>query len=261
MIEYGFSNQDALFDQIDIIYEENSSCNFILKYYSKDDHIHFHHLVEKVYSEKNSTGNITFLNMLNSNSKSFYSLNNQLDDSSSVVHNVMDIGASIKVNNVYSKLCGLSSKNYLNTIYFGQEDDILDYQYYLQNLGIESHSKMNIQGVLKDHSQKKFRGTIDFIKGCKQSIGEENENCVLLSDDCISRSLPQMLCEEEDVVGSHGVSSGRVSDEKLFYLMSRGYSRKDAEKMLVMSGFQTILQAVPSSLQDELLDCFNQRLS
>ena len=261
LIEYDFQKDDILFDVIDITYEENSSCSFVFKYVSKDQENHFHHLIEKVHSGDSSSGNITIINQLNEKSKSFYALENSLDENSSIIHTLIDIGASLKINNVYSELTGFSSQNCLNTIYFGQDHDLLDYQYYLKNIGKETHNTMNVQGVLKDFSHKKFRGTIDFIEGCSHSIGEEQENCVLLSDDCISRSLPQMLCGEEDVVGSHGVSSGKVSEEKLFYLMSRGYSKKEAEKILVMAGFQEILQNVPSSLQQDLMDCFEQKLS
>ena len=210
---------------------------------------------------KRSSGNITFINMLNSNSKSFYALENSLEDFSSIIHTIIDVGSSIKINNVYSEVKGFAAQNSLNTIYFGKDQDLLDYQYYLKNIGEESNNYMNVQGVLQDSSHKKFRGTIDFVKGCSSAIGREQENCVLLSDDCISRSLPQMLCGEENVIGSHGVSSGKVSEEKLFYLMSRGYSKKEAEKVLVMAGFQEILQDVPTYLQNDLVNYFNQILS
>ena len=120
---------------------------------------------------------------------------------------------------------------------------------------------MRVEGAINDNTKKVFRGTIDFIEGCKNSIGDENENCVLLSDNVISRSLPQMLCHEEDVVGSHGVSSGKVDEDKLFYIMTHGYSRKEAEKLIVMANFSKILSNISdNNIRDEITNIVEDKI-
>ncbi len=71
-----------------------------------------------------------------------------------------------------------------------------------------------------------------------------------------------MLCEEENVVGSHGVSSGKVSDEKLFYIMSRGLSRKDAERLIVLANFSSILKDIPSEeIRESIMRQVEEKLS
>ena len=125
--------------------------------------------------------------------------------------------------------------------------------YYLKNIGEESVNNMKVEGSIDDFCVKNFRGTIDFIKGCCNSVGDENENCILLSDSCRSRSLPQLLCGEENVIGSHGVSSGKVDLEKLFYIMSRGYSMKDAERLILLANFNEIINFIPDSLIKEYI--------
>ena len=244
-ISYDFKNQDVLHSNIHFIYGENSSCDFILTMKSMDEGSHFNYLIEKVVSNKNSCGNITFLNLFNQNSNMFYALENDVLENASITHTIIDLGGKTRLYNVYSSLLEKNAVNHLNTIYIGKNDSLLDFNYYLKNVGKESNNQMKVEGVLGDTCHKNFRGTIDFIKGCCHSIGEENENCVLLSDTCRSRSLPQLLCGEEDVIGAHGVSSGKVSEEKLFYLMSKGYSKKEAERLLVLGKFDTILQQIP----------------
>lgn len=261
-ITYNFEKGDSLISQIQITYEDNSNCDFVLFMNSKDEEVHFSHLVEKVISSKSSSGNITFVNFLNSKSQSFYALENEVEENANIIHTIVDLGGHTRLYNVSSDLVGFRSMNTIHTLYIGQKDEVLDYQYYLKNIGKESNNQLKVEGALTDNSQKIFRGTIDFIKGCSQSIGEENENCILLSDTCRSRSLPQLLCGEEDVVGSHGVSSGRVSEDKLFYIMSRGYSKKDAERLIVFANFLSLLSLIPSEeLRENIVSRIEEKLS
>ena len=69
---------------------------------------------------------------------------------------------------------------------------------------------------------KLFRGSIDFVKGCAGSVGNEKEDVLLLGDDVVNQTIPLILCAEEDVEGNHGASIGELDEKTLFYLMSRG---------------------------------------
>ncbi len=260
ILEYEFSNDDVLIDKINFNYEENSSCNFIIIYKSVDNNKHFHHLLSRINSNINSKGSITYINLLNDISDNFIAIENDSLISSTISNNIIDIGSNIKVNNVYSNVYN-NATNYLNNIYLGSNNNIIDMNYYLNNIGENSKNIMRVEGAINDNTKKVFRGTIDFIEGCKNSIGDENENCVLLSDNVISRSLPQMLCHEEDVVGSHGVSSGKVDEDKLFYIMTHGYSRKDAEKLIVMANFSKILSNISDNkIRDEIINIIEDRI-
>ena len=254
MINYGFSKDDALISKITFNYEENSCCNFVINYDSIDNNSHFNHLYEVVNMNDNSSGNISIVNTMNNNSYNFISIESTNNNSSNLTHNIIDLSGKVRVYNVYSDLFE-NSINALNNIYIGKNNSIIDMNYYLRNIKESSINKMKVEGSITDNCVKNFRGTIDFVKGCSNSIGEESENCILLSDTCRSRSLPQLLCGEENVVGSHGVSSGKVDLEKLFYIMSRGYSKKEAEKLILLANFNNILNLIPdSNVRDNIIN-------
>ena len=103
-------------------------------------------------------------------------------------------------------------------IYIGKEKDILDMNYYMFNKGEKTNSNIEIAGALFDESNKNFKGIIDFIEGSKNAVGYENENCLLFSDKAISKSLPMLLCHEEDVSGTHSVSTGKPDEDKLIFI-------------------------------------------
>ena len=260
ILSYDFSNNDVLIDKINFNYEENASCNFIIIYKSIDNNKHFHHLLSKINSNINSRGNITYINLMNENSNNLIAIENDSMIDSTITNNIIDIGSNIKVYNVYSNVYN-NAANYLNNIYLGSNNNIIDMNYYLNNIGEKSKNVMRIEGAIDDSCKKVFRGTIDFIEGCKNSVGDENENCVLLSDNVVSRSLPQMLCHEEDVIGSHGVSSGKVDEDKLFYIMTHGYSKKEAEKLIVMANFSKILSNIlDEEIREKITNIIDDKL-
>ena len=129
----------------------------------------------------------------------------------------------------------------LNTLYIGKDNNKLDYNYHIKNISPKTDSYIRTEGILKDEAYKQHKGIIDFIEGCKKSKGEELENCVLLSDKAISRSCPMLMCHEEDVEGAHGVSTGKIDKDKLFYLESRGYTEEEVKKLIILSNFNKIL--------------------
>ena len=257
---YKFNNNDSLVDNFNIIYEDNSYADIVIKSISEDNNNHFRHLKINTTSNSYSKGSITIINLLNGNSNHFLSINNEVLDNSNIKHNIVDIGSNIKINNMYSNIIGNNSVNILNNIYIGNNSNILDMNYNFDIKAKNTRNIMKVEGALFDTSKKNFRGTIDFKEGSSKSIGEESENCILFSDTCISRSLPMLLCHEEDVLGTHGVSSGKVSKDKLFYLMSRGLSKKDASKLVVNANFNTIINELPNSIIEDISNIINEKI-
>ena len=149
----------------------------------------------------------------------------------------------------------------LNTIYLGNEKQILDLNYIDEIRGEKGQANIEVQGALNDEAVKHFKGTIDFKTGCKKAIGSENEACMLLSDKAKSVALPMLLCSEEDVEGEHSTSSGKVGDRELFYIMSRGFELKDARKLLVRAKFNSIIEKIKKAeLKEEILNEIDKRL-
>ena len=246
LIDYIFQKDDCFIDKIVIHYEEDSKCNFVITNLSADEEEHFHHLVESITSKKNSKGNITYINMMNEKSLNFVAIENKNLHNSQITHNLIDIGGNTRIYNINCELLEENAENHINTIYVGKKKNLIDMNYNIQNIAKNTNSQIKVEGTIDEECQKTFRGTIDFLPGCENSTGIENENCVLLSDTCVSKSLPQLLCGEENVIGAHGVSSGKISSDKLFYLMSRGFEKKEAEKLIIMTNFNKIIKHIPS---------------
>lgn len=116
--------------------------------------------------------------------------------------------------------------------------------YGITHNGKRSQSDLVVKGALLDHSKKYFKGDLYFNKGSKGAKGSETEDTRLLSPQALSYTLPAMWCEEEAVEGNHGSTSGKLLEEKLFYLLSRGLSEAEAKMLMVEAQLQPIIREI-----------------
>ena len=226
-----------LVDQININIKDNS--NILIKYTGNG----YSNSKICINASKNSKANITVMNLLSKESTSLISFENSIDESSDITINFIDLGGKVRVSNYYSVLERNSINNF-NNLYIGKDSDRIDMNYYMVNKGEKSNSNIEIAGALFNQSNKSFKGTIDFLEGSKNAIGYENENCLLFSDTCVSKSLPMLLCHEEDVQGTHSVSTGKVDEDKLFYLTSKGIDEEEAKRLIMLGNFNRVLDKV-----------------
>ncbi|MCI6451935.1 MULTISPECIES: SufD family Fe-S cluster assembly protein [Hungatella] len=124
--------------------------------------------------------------------------------------------------------------------YLGRGNQRFDMNYTADHRGERSSSRILAGGVLRDRAFKLFRGTIDFKSGAVGAEGEEKEDVLLFGDDVVNQTIPLILCAEEDVLGSHGATIGRLDEELLFYLCSRGMSREEAEAMITRARLEAV---------------------
>ena len=84
---------------------------------------------------------------------------------------------------------------------------------------------------------------------------------MLLSPEAKSLALPMLLCTEDDVEGNHSTASGKVDEKSLFYIMSRGFSEKEAIKLIVKARFTKIIERIKDEeLRNVILDEIDRRL-
>ena len=242
-----------LVSEININLRENTNSNIIIRF----DNEGYNNLKLNVNALENSVSNITVINNLSKDSISFVSFENDIKNSSDITINFIDLGGKIRVSNYYSSLDNYSTNN-LNNIHIGKSNDRIDMNYHMNMKGIKSNGNIEVTGALFDESYKTFKGVIDFKEGSSRSVGYENENTILFSNKSISRSLPMLLCHEEDVNGTHSVSTGKIDENKLFYLMSKGLSKNESEKLIMYANFNKILNNI--SIKEEIIDLIEKKM-
>ena len=146
------------------------------------------------------------------------------------------------------------------TVYSGTGKQHLDLFYHIDHWGKKTVSLIDGKGALAGEAKKIFRSTLDFHRGCAGSAGEEGDYAVQLSPKAKNISLPLLLCTEDNVAGNHATSAGQVSEEDVYYLMSRGFSWEEARRIIVESLMRPIIDSLDSSLQETALEEIRRKL-
>ena len=261
-LDFNFNEEDhELIENIEIDANTKSKTTIYIKYMSDDNFECYHNGIIRVNAKANSKTNIVVVNMLNSKSNNLLSIENNLEENARVDYTIIDFGGKTSITNYYSNIKENGAKANINTIYLGAGNQVFDINYIAELFGENTETNIEVQGALKDEAKKNFKGTIDFKKGSKKAKGDENEFCMLLSNKAKSKALPMLLCTEEDVEGNHSSAAGKIEDDKLFYIMSRGLSEKDAMKLIVKAKFNKILETIKDEeLKQEIVDEIDKRL-
>ena len=161
----------------------------------------------------------------------------------SVIH--LFLGGEKVYNGCKADLFGKKSTFTADIAYTVADNCVLDMNYVALHQGKKSVSEIKTDGVLHENAKKLFRGTIDFKKGAAGAVGNEKEDVLLLDDDVVNQTIPLILCAEEDVEGNHGATIGKLDEDLVFYLESRGMTLAEIYKMMAKARIDAVLRLVP----------------
>ncbi len=154
------------------------------------------------------------------------------------------LGADKIYDGVRAELVGEGADFAAAVGYYGRRAQSIDMNFIANHYGKKTTCNMSADGVLQQGARKLYRGTIDFKNGCAGAVGDERETVLLLSDDVVNQTIPLILCSEEDVQGNHGASIGKLDEELLFYLMSRGFGEQEAVDMMARARIDALCRRI-----------------
>ena len=147
-----------------------------------------------------------------------------------------------------ANLIGARARLDLNNRYHATHEETLDINHLVRMRGTSTRAQLTESGVLNEAAKKTLRATIDLIRGAKDAQGNEIETVMILGDDVVNKTMPVILCDEDDVAGNHGATIGSVSPEQLDYLAARGLSRQAAEQLFVRALFEDAIINAPEEI-------------
>lgn len=115
-----------------------------------------------------------------------------------------------------------------------------------------------VKGVLFDGCSSDYIGKIIIEKKAQQTSSYLDDAILVVGEDTKNNSQPILQIDADDVKASHGATTGRISEEQLYYLMARGLSKKDAEETIVTGFFETLLSRIDDDIvKNEVLKRLN----
>ncbi|MGZ0050707.1 Fe-S cluster assembly protein SufD [Brevibacillus gelatini] len=131
----------------------------------------------------------------------------------------------------------------------------------VQHIGTHSESDMVSKAVMTGEAVSILNGITKIEKGAEKANGVQAENILMLSDKARGDANPILLIDEDDVKAGHAASVGRVSEESIYYLMSRGISRQDAERLIILGFLDPVVSEIPvEEVRNKLRQALERKL-
>lgn len=254
VLDIGLDDENSeLIDIHDIVCESGDEISLVLNYESRGDSPKFRSSLIRIHAKENAKVNAYVISMDGKEVETMESIYLKIDEGARVRLCEYRLGGSKVTANTKAELFGDKAEAHIDSIYFGQGQDQLDLAYELIHHGEKSKSDLMVNGALKDQAFKVLRSTLDFKKGSKASDGSEEEHVILLSDDVRSQSVPVLLSGEDDVAGNHAASAGKLDTDLIFYIMSRGLSRAEAESLVINTRFASAIDSLDDEDHKEMI--------
>ena len=145
---------------------------------------------------------------------------------------------------IQNDLAGPGATSRVTGAYFADGTQHLDYDTFQEHIAPSTTSDFAFKGGLRDHASAVWRGMIRVEKDAQKTNAYQENRNLMLSETAHADSIPGLEILANDVRCTHGATLGQVDREQLFYLMARGLSRAEAERLIVRGFFQDVLDRI-----------------
>lgn len=210
----------------------------------------------KIYNFKNS--NATFVEIINSNNIEKLEINN---DKSEVEYNIIDLYDKDINYNINENSISEGSNTSINMASVCYKEKTKNYKINTSNKRGNTVNEINCFGIVKDKSILNYDVTSLIEKGAKQSVVRQSSNILLFDENSLGKNNPVLLIEENDVKASHGSSIGKIDDDTMFYLCSRGLTRNEATNLICLGKVEYLIKKInDEKIKETLVNNFKERM-
>ena len=226
--------EQSLFNHVTIQVGNNAKFNFIENYVNnqKDDKAPFS-LVSEVVAHDGAKVNYSSITNQPGQKRGTILLRGLTYKDSLINWNVAAMDEADVYHDNTTNILGDGSEANLKIVTLGVKEQKTYFNSEVVNQGLSSKGDILQHGVLLDRSHIVFNGVGFIVKGATGSNAYQSSRMLTLSSEAKADANPMLLIDENDVMAGHGASLGRIDEEQLYYLQSRGLTRKESSRLLV----------------------------
>jgi Fe-S cluster assembly protein SufD len=172
------------------------------------------------------------------------------------------VGSRLTKNFTSLDLKGEGAEGRMSGFYFADGVQHLDHDTQQNHLAPHTTSDLLFKGALVDRSRSVWQGMIYVAPGAQKTDGYQANRNLLLSPQARADSIPGLEILADDVRCTHGATVGQLEAEPVFYLMTRGLARGEAERMVVDGFFAPVLERIPfEQVRDRFRAMINAKMA
>ncbi|MEG0385462.1 MAG: Fe-S cluster assembly protein SufD [Solibacillus sp.] len=244
-----FVNDDAkasLFNHVLVVAEESSAVTYVETYISTFEQAEGQvNVVTEVIAKDNA--HVTF-GAVDTLAKGFTAYMNRRGHAMRDAKIDWALGLMNDANTIYdntTNLIGDNSTSDFKMATVGRGEQKLNFTTTIRQWGKNSDGQILKHGVMKDAAQSIFNGIGHIMHGGTKANAEQESRVLMLSEKARGDANPILLIDEDDVTAGHAASVGRVDPAQLYYLMSRGISKTEAERLVIHGFLAPVVSNLP----------------
>lgn len=245
-----------------LVAESNSRITYVDNYVSSQfpDKI-VHNGAAEVFVKSGSKVQFATIHELNENTTDLIYRRAIVENDGSIEWIVGEMNNGDAMSETLSVLKGNGSTSDAKVIAVGSGSQKLNLTTKAVHIGKSSDSQMITRAVMREQSTAIINGITKIEKGATKANGEQTEKVLMLSPKARGDANPILLIDEDDVTAGHAASVGQVNPEQIYYLMSRGISKEEAERLVIYGFLAPVVSDIPlEQLQKQLQGLIERKL-
>ncbi|MBE0570273.1 MAG: Fe-S cluster assembly protein SufD [Ignavibacteriaceae bacterium] len=243
--------------------EKNSQVTIIEHYVGNEGEIYFTNSVTEIVAEENAV--VDHIKLQEESKKAFHIARMEVDQerSSNFSSHLISTGADLTRNDSNARFNNEGGECTLNGLYIIDGTQLFDAHTLMDHAKPHCNSHEHYKGILDDKSRGVFNGKIIVRQDAQKTNAFQENNSILLSDEALVNTKPQLEIFADDVKCSHGATIGQMDDEAKFYLKSRGIG-EEASKGILLHAFASDvitsikIESVRNYIEKIITEKFNQ---
>jgi len=235
----------SLFWRLLVVAEEGSRFTLIEEYVSARPDLHgYSNAVVELFVEQ--AAKLEYVSIQNLSQETWHFANHhaRVERDAELDWVAGGFGAKKGKIRIQNDLSGPGATSRVTGAYFADGEQHMDYDTFQEHIAPSTESDFAFKGALRESARSVWRGMIRVEPDAQKTNAYQENRNLLLSSEAHADSIPGLEIMANDVRCTHGATLGKVNREELFYGMSRGLSRAEAERLIVRGFFQDVLDRI-----------------
>ncbi|MFP3917989.1 Fe-S cluster assembly protein SufD [Lysinibacillus telephonicus] len=240
-------NADAsLFNHVLVVADNNSAVTYVETYVSTVEQAKGQaNLIEEVIALDNAQVTFGAVDVLAKGFTTYVNRRGHIKRDAKIDWALGLMNDSDTISESITHLVGDGSTANTRTVVVGRGEQKQNFTTEIRHWGKNSEGFILKHGVMKDAAQTIFNGIGKIEHGATKSNAEQESRVLMLSENARGDANPILLIDEDDVMAGHAASVGRVDPIQLYYLMSRGISKQEAERLVIHGFLAPVVTNIP----------------
>ncbi|WP_062354582.1 Fe-S cluster assembly protein SufD [Bacillus kwashiorkori] len=256
-------HEDApLINHVLIVADDNSSVTYVENYVSLNNEANaIVNIIAEVFANENANVNFGAVDTLAKGITTYVNRRGITSRDAKIdwALGLMNDGNTISDN--ITNLIGDGSTGEMKTVVVGRGEQTQNFTTAVVHYGKHTEGHILSHGVMKDKASSVFNGIGKIEHGAMKSNAQQESRVLMLSEKARGDANPILLIDEDDVMAGHAASVGRVDPIQLYYLMSRGITRSDAERLIIHGFLAPVVDQLPiEGVKKQLIEVIERKV-